>query len=79
MHPEKPLLPKDPVKKAKVRAFCEVINSGMHPYQNLRVLQKIATDFNGDKIQWARYWVVRGMQVLEQMLKESHGKYCFGD
>lgn len=38
MHPEKPLLPKDPVKKAKVRAFCEVINSGMHPYQNLRVL-----------------------------------------
>lgn len=68
MHPENPLLPKDPIKKAKIRAFCEVINSGLHPYQNLRVLEKIAADFNGDKIQWARYWVVRGMELIEKML-----------
>lgn len=50
MHPEHPLLPKDPVLKAKVRGFCELINSAMHPYQNLRVLEKIAKDYNGDKI-----------------------------
>ena len=43
MHPEVPLFPKDPVKKAQIRGFCEVINSGLHPYQNLRVLEKIAT------------------------------------
>jgi glutathione S-transferase len=38
MYPNIPLLPKDPVKKAQVRAFCEVINSGINPYVNLRRL-----------------------------------------
>ena len=69
VHPEKPLLPKDPVKKAKIRAFCEVINSGLQPYQNLKIVEKIVADFNGDKMQWVRYWIVRGMQLLENMLK----------
>lgn len=79
MHPEVPLYPQDPVKKAKVRGFCEVINSGLHPYQNLRVLEKIAADFSGDKMKWARDWVVRGMQTIEAMLQKTKGKYCFGD
>ena len=72
-------MPKDPVKKAQIRAFCEVINSGLHPYQNLRCLAKIHEDFQGDKIKWARDWIVRGMELLEGMLKKSKGKYCFGD
>lgn len=78
-HPEVLLYPKDPIKKAQVRGFCEVINSGLHPLQNLRVLNKIATDYNGDKIEWARYWVVKGMETIEAMLQKSKGKYCFGD
>jgi len=35
------LFPGDPVQKAKIRAFCEVINSGIHPYQNLKLIQKV--------------------------------------
>jgi glutathione S-transferase len=42
-YPQNPLLPKDPIKKAQVRAFCEVINAGIHPYQNLRLLEKVET------------------------------------
>jgi glutathione S-transferase len=42
-YPQRPLLPKDPIKKAQVRAFCEVINAGIHPYQNLRLLEKVET------------------------------------
>lgn len=64
MHPEVSLYPKDPIKRAQVRAFCEVINSGMHPYQNLRAMNKIATDYGGDKMEWAKYWVVKGMETL---------------
>jgi glutathione S-transferase len=60
-HPDHPLYPKDPILKAQIRGFCEVINSGIHPYQNLRCLDKVAADYKGDKIEWARYWVVRGM------------------
>ena len=39
---EHPMLPKDPVKRAQIRGFCEVINSAIHPYQNLRVLKKVS-------------------------------------
>jgi len=30
-HPKVPLLGKDPVRKAKIRACCEIINSGIQP------------------------------------------------
>lgn len=35
------LFPGSPVERAKMRAFCEVINSGIHPYQNLKLMQKV--------------------------------------
>ena len=35
------LLPKDYILRSKIRAFCEVINSGIQPLHNLRVLKKI--------------------------------------
>jgi len=38
-HPDYPFLPQDPLLKAQIRGFCEVINSGIHPYQNLRLLK----------------------------------------
>ncbi len=65
IHKETPLLPADPIQKAKIRGFCEVINSAIHPYQNLRVLQKIEADFKGDKIEWATHWVQKGFATLE--------------
>ena len=36
-----PLLPKDAFKRAQVRAFSQVINSGIQPMQNLRTCNKI--------------------------------------
>lgn len=47
-----------------MRGFCEVINSGMHPYQNLRLLEKVGTEFNADKMKFAKDWVTRGMNTL---------------
>jgi maleylacetoacetate isomerase len=35
------LYPKDPVKKAQVKGICEVVNSDIHPYQNLRLLEVV--------------------------------------
>jgi glutathione S-transferase len=60
VYPESPLLPKDPVLRAQIRGFCEVINSGLHPYQNLRCLEKVGRYPNADKVEWAKDWVVRG-------------------
>ncbi len=78
VYPENPLLPKDPVKKAMIRGFCEVVNSGMHPYQNLRLLEKVGND-QPSRMKFAAEWVNRGMKTFEGLLAKSKGKYCFGD
>lgn len=76
------LLPGNPIQKAKVRAVCEQINSGIQPLQNLNVLQKLEKDFSVDgdgKIAWAAHFNAKGLKGVEEMIKGSAGKYCFGD
>ena len=58
------VLPKDPVLRAKVRGFCEVINSAIHPYHNLRLLNIVGDEYKGDKIAFAKKWVVNGLATL---------------
>src|ERR1700744_2610843 len=40
-HPEPPLLPKDTLRRAKVRAFAQAIACDIHPVQNLKVLARL--------------------------------------
>src|SRR6266567_860825 len=40
-HPEPPLLPKDPQRRAKVRAFAMALACDTHPVQNLKVLARV--------------------------------------
>ncbi len=83
-HPEPPLLPPTPAERARVRAFAQVIACDIHPLSNLRVLQRLASQFGADAdatAQWVRYWVGNGLVAAERMLV-SHGPetpFCFGD
>ncbi|KAI8833725.1 glutathione S-transferase [Chytridium lagenaria] len=77
VHPDVPLLPKDPVDRAQARAILCMIACDIHPIQNLRVLQKVGDD---TKMEWGKHWIVRGFDALERILAENAtGKYCFGD
>jgi maleylpyruvate isomerase len=40
-HPEPPLLPKDSLRRAKVRAFAMALACDTHPLQNLKVLARL--------------------------------------
>ena len=40
-HPMPPLLPKDPLRRAKIRAFSQVLACDTHPVQNLKVLARL--------------------------------------
>src|SRR3990170_5274501 len=40
-HPEPPLLPKDPLRRAKIRAFALALACDTHPVQNLKVLARL--------------------------------------
>jgi len=77
-----PLFPGDPFAAARVLAFCELINAGIQPLQNLRVLQELAGRFGAgeeDKAEWSRFWMARGFAAMETQLQETAGKFCFGD
>src|SRR5438105_11827591 len=40
-HPLPPLLPQDPLDRARVRAFAQVLACDTHPVQNLKVLARL--------------------------------------
>ena len=43
--------PGDAENRAKIRGFCEVINSGIHPYQNLRLVNRLEAQ-GVNKLKW---------------------------
>lgn len=80
--PSPALFPKDSQKKAKIRQFCENINSFMHPLSNLKVLKYLETNHNYDQKQkdaWVNHWYQKGLVALESWLHKNRGQYSFGD
>jgi maleylacetoacetate isomerase len=80
--PAQRLIPADPYRGSLVRQFCENINSGIHPVQNLKVLQELEKRFGATtemKNDWAAYWIKRGFDSLEKILRVTAGNYCFGN
>ncbi|KYG66965.1 maleylacetoacetate isomerase [Bdellovibrio bacteriovorus] len=80
--PQNPLLPKDPYKRARIRQFCEVINSFMHPMGNLKTLKYMETKHQYSqemKEGWMAHWLPQGLETLENIASEFSGKYTFGD
>ena len=78
-HPEPPLLPKDPVARAHVRAVAQAIACDIHPLNNTSPLfyLKNAMKHDQDTINaWYVHWVTVGFEAVETLLKP--GPYCFG-
>ncbi len=82
-HPFPPLLPKDPVERARVRALAMVLGCDIHPIDNLRVLtylQKVIQVSEGQFEDWYNHWIALGFRGLEAML-DGHpktGTFCHG-
>lgn len=81
--PEPPLLPQDPLGRARVRALSQIIGCDIHPLNNLRVLRKLKSDFKADQdavTDWFTHWVHEGFSALEHRLQEPEtGKFCHGN
>jgi maleylpyruvate isomerase len=81
-HPEPPLLPRDPLRRARVRAFALTIACDIHPLNNLRVLRYLKRVMGQDdaaRDEWYRHWIAEGLSALEAMIKDEPGPFCFGD
>ncbi|KAF9583009.1 Glutathione S-transferase zeta-1 [Lunasporangiospora selenospora] len=70
-----PLLPKDPIQKAKVRALVGAIAMGIQPITNLKILKYVGSQ----KDDWAKAFIMEGFRGFEAMLRKTAGTYCFGD
>lgn len=81
VHPEPALLPAEPIARAKVRAFAQVIACDTHPVQNLKVLANLRAlgldeaQING----WAAKVIEDGFDACNALIADTAGTYCFGD
>ncbi len=83
-HPEPPLLPRDALGRARVRALAFDVACEIHPLNNLRVLRYLVRELelsDDDKNRWYRHWVEEGLAAVETQLAASPatGRFCHGD
>lgn len=80
-NPAPPLLPKEPLRRAKVRAFAQAIACDTHPVQNLKVLARLR-QLGLPEVQvteWAAWANREGLAACETLIAEEAGPFCFGD
>ena len=83
-HPQPPLLPADPLGRARVRALAQDVACEIHPLNNLRVLRYLVHSLkvsDEDKNRWYRHWVETGLEAVERQLANhpATGRFCHGD
>jgi maleylpyruvate isomerase len=84
LYPEPPLLPAQPLARARVRALTQAIASDIHPLNNLRVLRYLEEKLileQQTRDSWYRHWVSVGFDGLERWLVRDAetGRFCHGN
>lgn len=78
-YPDPPLLPADPLRRARVRAFALAVACETHPLQNLRVLGWVREIGGEDAAQaWAKRVNAEGLAACEKLIAREEGPFCFG-
>lgn len=82
-HPSPPLLPPDPLGRARVRSLSLLIACEIHPLNNLRTLQYLKRSLGQNEEQigtWYRHWIADGLAKLEaDLARGGTGGFCHGD
>src|SRR5437588_1836480 len=80
IHPQPPLLPRDPIGRAKVRALAQLIACDIHPLNNVGPLRYLKNELGLDQSRidvWYHHWILDGFAALESMLRGT--PYAFGE
>ena len=79
-YPEPPLLPKEPLRRAKVRAFAMALACDTHPVQNLKVLVRLRElGLPEEQVTgWAAWANREGLAACERLIAGEPGPFCFG-
>jgi len=82
--PDHPLLPADPLLRARARGFAQFITSEMHAVDVISVRRFLSNDLGVPQSgldRWHQHWFRRGFTALEALLtaRETPWQYCFSD
>jgi maleylpyruvate isomerase len=78
-YPQPPFLPSDPIERAKVRAFAQVIACDIHPLNNTAPLRYLKHQLKHEQAEidaWYAHWITTGFEALEELIRP--GPYAFG-
>jgi maleylpyruvate isomerase len=79
VYADPPLLPKDPIARARVRAVAQIIACDIHPLNNTSPLGYLRTALKADQSAirgWYLHWIVTGFEAVEALIKPA--PYAFG-
>jgi len=79
VHPEPPLLPREPIERARVRAVAQIIACDIHPLNNVGPLNYLRSAVKADQETvraWYRHWITIGFEAVEELIRP--GPYAFG-
>jgi maleylpyruvate isomerase len=79
VHPDPPLLPRDPWRRARARQLAELVNSGIQPFQNTPVIGYVKDVLRGDERAWIQHFMSRGLAALEQTVAATARPYLAGE
>lgn len=81
-YPQPPLLPRDALGRAKVRAIASVVACDIHPLGNQRVLKYLREAYGQDEAgvsAWASRWIRDGFDAIEKLVADGPGgPWCWG-
>ena len=79
IHPEPPLLPKDPIGRAHARALAQIIACDIHPLNNTSPLRYLKNEMHQEQSAidaWYHHWILAGFDALEALVRP--GPYACG-
>jgi maleylacetoacetate isomerase len=79
VHPQPPLLPRESVERAQVRALALLVACDIHPLNNVAPLRYLKNELGQDQSKidaWYGHWVREGFDALEAMVRP--GPYAYG-
>jgi maleylpyruvate isomerase len=81
IHPDPPLLPADPLRRARLRAFALAIACDIHPVQNLKVLDRLRQlKIEESEVKsWAAWANREGLAACEALIAKEPGPFCYGN
>lgn len=80
LRPDPPLLPADPLDRARVMAAADVIALDIHPVNNLRVVQQLEQmgHSKAEVVAWMVHWMHEGLMAYQAMIAPDTA-FSFGD